>query len=140
MKRIFLLIVPVILIMLAFRPVNSHTVSGTVTDEKGNPLSSVNVKYKGTRQGTFTDATGKYSITISSSTGSLIFSALGYETIEMKISGKSVIDIAMKTETKVMNEVVVIGHGQGQAKKVKTLGNANQAYSSPVSSRGLYDS
>jgi Ca-activated chloride channel family protein len=58
----------------------------------------------------------------------------------MKISGKSVIDIAMKTETKVMNEVVVIGHGQGQAKKVKTLGNANQAYSSPVSSRGLYDS
>ena len=31
---------PIVLIMLAFRPVKSHTVSGTVTDEKGNPLSS----------------------------------------------------------------------------------------------------
>ncbi len=69
MKRILLLIMPVVLITLAFRPVKSHTVSGTVTDEKGNPLSSVNIKVKGTSQGTFTDAAGKYSITIAVGNG-----------------------------------------------------------------------
>ncbi|MBP7316349.1 MAG: carboxypeptidase-like regulatory domain-containing protein, partial [Chitinophagaceae bacterium] len=106
MKRIILLLMPIVLIMLAFRPVKSHTVSGTVTDEKGNPLSSVSVKYKGSSSGTFTDASGKYSFTISSSSGTLIFSTLGYQTVEMKVNGKAVIDIVLSSSKKELQEVI----------------------------------
>ena len=118
---------PIVLIMLAFRPVKSHTVSGTVTDEKGNPLSSVSVKYKGSSSGTFTDASGKYSFTISSSSGTLIFSTLGYQTVEMKVNGKAVIDIVLSSSKKELQEVIVTA--QGQAAQKRTLGNSNQVYS-----------
>ena len=118
---------PIVLIMLAFRPVKSHTVSGTVTDEKGNPLSSVSVKYKGSSSGTFTDASGKYSFTISSSSGTLIYSTLGYQTVEMKVNGKAVIDIVLSSSKKELQEVIVTA--QGQAAQKRTLGNSNQVYS-----------
>ena len=118
---------PIVLIMLAFRPVKSHTVSGTVTDEKGNPLSYVSVKYKGSSSGTFTDASGKYSFTISSSSGTLIFSTLGYQTVEMKVNGKAVIDIVLSSSKKELQEVIVTA--QGQAAQKRTLGNSNQVYS-----------
>ncbi len=130
MKRVLLLIMPVILIFLAFRPVNSLTVSGTVTDDKGNPLSSVSVKYKGTTQGVFTDVAGKYSITISSSTGTLIFSSLGYETIEQKVKGKSVIDIVLKAANVKMEEVVVTA--MAQQKSIKVRGMASMRSPSPL--------
>ncbi|HQZ50699.1 MAG TPA: von Willebrand factor type A domain-containing protein [Chitinophagaceae bacterium] len=134
MKRILLLIMPIILIMLAFRPVKSHTVSGTVTDEKGNPLSSVSVKYKGSSSGTFTDASGKYSFTISSSSGTLIFSTLGYQTVEMKVNGKAVIDIVLSSSKKELQEVIVTA--QGQAAQKRTLGYSTKSYNG----RGLVGS
>ncbi|MBK7288800.1 MAG: von Willebrand factor type A domain-containing protein [Chitinophagaceae bacterium] len=128
MKRILLLAMPVILIMLAFRPVKSHSVSGTVTDEKGNPLSSVSVKYKGSSNGTFTDASGKYNITIASSNGTLIFSALGYITVEQKVGGKSEINVVLKATNTVMQEVVVTG--MATKREMKSLGAPNQLYGS----------
>lgn len=118
---------PVILIVLAFRPVNSHTVTGTVTDEQGNPLSSVAVTYKGTKQGTVTNINGNYSITIASSTGTLVFSTIGFETVEQKVAGKSVINIIMKTQNAVMQEVVVTG--MASKKESKVLGYSNNVYS-----------
>ncbi|MEO5948489.1 MAG: von Willebrand factor type A domain-containing protein [Chitinophagaceae bacterium] len=128
MKRILLLIMPVVLIMLAFRPVKSHTVSGTVTDEKGNPLSSVSVKYKGSSHGTFTDASGKYSFIISSSSGTLIFSTLGYQTVKQKVNGNAVVNVVLKSEAAQLQEVIVTA--QGQAMQKKSLGYSTNAYNS----------
>lgn len=118
MKRILLLVIPVILIMLAFRPVNSHTVSGTVTDENGNPLSTVTVTYKGSTQGTTTDASGKYRITIGSGKGTLIFSAIGFKIQEHKVNGKNIVDVVLKADNVVMQEVVVIGYGTTEKKMI----------------------
>lgn len=118
MKRILLLVMPVILIMLAFRPVNSHTVSGTVTDENGNPLSTVTVTYKGSTQGTTTDASGKYRITIGSGKGTLIFSAIGFKTQEHKVNGKNIVDVVLKADNVVMQEVVVIGYATTEKKMI----------------------
>lgn len=126
MKRILLLIMPVVLIMLAFRPVKSHTVSGTVSDEKGNPLSSVSVKYKGSSNGTFTDAYGKYSFTISSSSGTLVFSALGYATVQQKVNGNAVVNVVLKSEAAQLQEVVVTG--MATKREMKSLGYSTQAY------------
>ena len=76
MKRLFILITPLILIMLAFRPIKSHTITGTVTDDKGSPVPLVSVMVKGGTQGTMSDAKGVYRITVSKSSAALIFSAV----------------------------------------------------------------
>jgi Ca-activated chloride channel homolog len=111
MKRILLLIAPVIFIMLAFRPVNSHTVTGNITDENGKPIPSVSILLKGTTQGTSSNAQGTYSLTISNSTGALIFSAVGFDSKEVKIKGSTTINVSLKTAGAALQEVVVTGYG-----------------------------
>ncbi|MGQ0738280.1 MAG: YfbK domain-containing protein [Bacteroidota bacterium] len=116
MKRILLMIMPVVLIFLAFRPVKTHTVSGTITDEKGSPVSYATVKAKGTTAGASADSKGVYRITVPNSGLTLQFSALGYETAEVNISGQSVINVTLKTAALKTQEVVVVGYG---GKKVR---------------------
>lgn len=115
MKRILLLIAPVIIVMLAFRPTNSHTVSGTITDDKGNPIPSVTVKVKGSGNAITSAATGKYTIILADKNGILVFSAIGFETKEVKIKGRSIIDIKLSALQAPLEEVVVTGMGQGRA-------------------------
>ena len=119
MKRILILIAPLILIMLAFRPVKSHTITGTITDEKGSPIPSASISMKGTTQGTMSDAKGVYRITISKSTGTLVFSAFGYTSAEENVNGRSTINVTMKGTTIKSQEVVVTKHYDGR--KVKTM-------------------
>ncbi len=76
---------PVVLIMLAFRPVKSITVSGTITDETGTPLPGVTVVIKGTRTGVSADHNGSYKIVVPNANGTLVFSGAGVETKEEKI-------------------------------------------------------
>lgn len=111
MKRILLLIAPIIIVMLAFRPINSFVVTGTVTDDKGQPLSTVSVVLKGSKLGTMTDAKGTYSLRLSSSTGTLSFSAIGFETTEVAIKNSNTINVSLKPSSKSMQEVVVVGYG-----------------------------
>lgn len=59
------------------------TVSGTVTDENGLSMPGVNVIEKGTTQGTTTDASGNYSLTVEDENTVLVFSFIGYETQEV---------------------------------------------------------
>jgi Ca-activated chloride channel homolog len=96
MKRLLILIAPVILILLAFRPVRSHTITGIITDEKGSPIPSASILVKGSTQATMSDAKGIYRMVVSNSSGTLIFSAPGYITVQENISGRSVINVSMK--------------------------------------------
>lgn len=112
MKRILLLIAPIIIVMLAFRPVNSFVVTGTVTDDKGQPLSIASVVLKGTKQGTMTDAKGTYSLSLPNSTGTLVFSAIGFETMEVKVKNSNTINVSMKSSSKSMQEVIITGYGK----------------------------
>lgn len=117
MKRILFMITPIVLILLAFRPINSHTVSGSITDEKGTPVSSVSITMKGSARATLSDAQGKYFITVANSTGTLVFSAIGFDSKEIKINGRSVINVTMKANNTNMQEVVVTAHGRAQSRK-----------------------
>ena len=111
MKRILILIAPIIFIMLAFRPVNSHNVTGTITDENGKPIPSASIMLKGTTQGTSSNAQGAYSLTISNSTGTLIFSAVGYDNKEVKLKASTTtINVTLKTAGTALQEVVVTGY------------------------------
>ncbi len=88
------------------------TITGTVTDASSKePMPGVSVFIKGTTVGTVTDLNGKYSIKTQNSSDLLVFSFVGYETVEIPVAGRSVIDVQLNVSTKQIEEVVVIGYG-----------------------------
>lgn len=126
------MIVPVVLILLAFRPVKSHTVTGKVTDETGAALAGVSVHVKGTSTGVSSDVNGSFRITAPGSNSTLVFSAAGYVTAEIKINGRTSISITLKAASQTMQEVVVVGMAQKQRKAV--TGSVSTLYGAPPSS------
>lgn len=132
MKRILVMIVPVVLILLAFRPVKSHTVTGKVTDETGAALVGVSVHVKGTNTGVSSDVNGSFRITAPGSNSTLVFSAAGYITTEIKINGRTTISITLKAASQTMQEVVVVGMAQKQRKAM--TGSVTTLYGAPPSS------
>ena len=106
-------------ILLHRRPVETvapeaaveKTISGKVTDEKGEALPGVSIILKGTQQGTSTDADGRYQITAPDGDPVLIFSFVGYLSQEKTIGSASVLDVQLATDTKSLQEVVVVGYG-----------------------------
>jgi len=85
------------------------TISGKVTDGTG-PLPGVSVVIKGTTNGTETDFDGKYSITASSG-DILIFRYLGYLSINKTIKSSNLIDVSMKEDANILDEIVIVGYG-----------------------------
>jgi TonB-linked SusC/RagA family outer membrane protein len=88
-----------------------EVVSGTVTaaDDK-SVLPGASVSLKGTRIGTTTDSKGKFSINAKANS-TLVFSFVGYKTIEIAIGGKSIINASLPTSDNDLDEVVVVGYG-----------------------------
>lgn len=85
-------------------------ITGTVTDEKGEPIIGANVVEKGTTNGTITDIDGKY--TLNDVSGEILtFSYIGYLTQEIPIRNESSISIKLIEDTQKLEEVVVIGYG-----------------------------
>lgn len=89
----------------------SKTINGKVVDENGDPLIGVTVSVKGQKGlDRITDVDGNFSLTTSSDV-TLVFSYVGYTTVTMKTSGQQNINIVMKTDTRLLDEVVAIGYG-----------------------------
>jgi TonB-linked SusC/RagA family outer membrane protein len=89
-----------------------RTVSGTVTDAStGDLMPGVNVIIKGTVLGALTGLDGKYSLTVSDPNAVLIFSFIGYNTLEQPVSGRATINVALTSATKALEEVIVTGYG-----------------------------
>jgi TonB-linked SusC/RagA family outer membrane protein len=88
----------------------SRLVKGLVQDEKGITMPGVNVTLKGTSTGVVTDVNGKYSISISGNE-MLIFSFLGYESQEIAVQKRTVINVVLLPTSKELGEVVVVGYG-----------------------------
>nr|WP_295925084.1 TonB-dependent receptor [uncultured Dyadobacter sp.] len=86
-------------------------VRGRVTSEKNEPLIGVNVIVKGTSTGTSTDAEGRFSLSAPDGGGTLIFSFIGYVSKEVEIGNQSEINVQLAADTKILNEVVVVGYG-----------------------------
>jgi TonB-linked SusC/RagA family outer membrane protein len=92
-------------------PQQQLTVSGKVTDEKGEPLPGVSVAIKGTMQGTITDVDGNYSLRNVPADATLVFSFLGMETQEITVDNQTRIDVTMRETAIALEEVVAIGYG-----------------------------
>lgn len=107
-----------------------NQVTGTITDEQGNPLPGVTVLIKGTTFGTLTDNTGKYILTDVTPKSVLVFSFVGSATQEIPVNNRNIIDVIMKEETIGLEEVVVIGYGS--QRKVDLTGSVETIKSAEI--------
>ena len=86
-------------------------VSGTVLDKDGAPVIGAGVVEQGTLNGTTTGADGTYILSVASDKSVLEFSCIGFETVQQTVGNRQVIDIQMQEDSKLLDEVVVIGYG-----------------------------
>jgi TonB-linked SusC/RagA family outer membrane protein len=94
-------------------------ITGSVRNEKLEPLPFVSVVLKNTQQGTLTGKDGSFSLMLKdTSNANLIFSFSGYEKQEVALKGRQMLDIILKTDVKALEEVVVIGYGEVTSKEV----------------------
>ncbi len=100
-----------LLLMPVWAIAQTVTVKGIVKDTQGETLLGVNVIEVGTSNGTITDLAGNFQLNVSAK-AKLRFSFIGYETIEISFTGNRQLNVVMKENTEVLNEVVVVGYGQ----------------------------
>ena len=110
-------------------------ISGTVTDEMGEPLIGVSVVEKGTSKGGITDFDGKYVIEVSSG-ATISFSYIGYVTQEKKATSK-IINVSLKPDSKTLEDVVVVGYGV--QKKSSVTGAISQVKAEDMENRTITD-
>ncbi|WP_221409907.1 TonB-dependent receptor [Reichenbachiella sp. MSK19-1] len=99
------------------------TVTGTVSDETGEPLPGATVLAKGTTVGTVTDLDGKFTINVSES-ATLVVSFVGYVSQEVQVSGRSTISVLLEPDFTSLDEIVVVGYGS--VKKADLTGSVTQ--------------
>jgi len=105
------LIISMIAILLFAMQVQAQiTVTGKVTDELGEELPGVSILEKGTTNGTMTMVDGTFTINVSDSLSTLIFSYIGLETIEEKIIGRSIVNVSLNNSSGDIEEVVVTAY------------------------------
>jgi len=89
-----------------------RTVTGRIIDQATNhPIAGVNVSLKGGTTTVVTDAEGQYSITVPSNQSVLVFSYVGYASLEKPVGSEPTLSLAMSNNQKSLDEVVVIGYG-----------------------------
>ncbi|MEI6949045.1 TonB-dependent receptor [Paraflavisolibacter sp. H34] len=115
----------------------AHPVTGVVTNEKGEPLSGVTVRVKGSGLATTTDAKGLFRLDLPTGKEVLEFSSVGFKPRELAIGGKATLNVRLEETASTLNDVVVIGYGTAKRKdltgSISTVKAADIALS-PVSS------
>ena len=127
---------PLLLIVCALWAISAlaqtRNITGTVTDDAGDPMPGVAVLIKGTSNGTSTDIDGKY--TLKANQGAILeFSYIGYLTQTVTVGERSVINISMKEDIKALDEVVVVAYGT--QKKSSITGAISQVNSADLAKR-----
>jgi TonB-linked SusC/RagA family outer membrane protein len=114
----------------AMQPETKKTVSGTVTDDQGEPLVGASVREKGTGNGTVTDADGNFSLAVSEN-ATLQVSFIGYITQEVSAprDGKP-LPVRLSEDELALEEIVVVGYGT--QKKVNLTGSISTMKTSDI--------
>jgi len=101
-----------LLLLFAITGFAQVKVTGLVkgADNNGGSLPGATVSIKGTASAVTTDINGKYSINAPKD-GTLVFTFIGYLPQEIKVDGKTTINVTLASDTKGLNEVVVVGYG-----------------------------
>lgn len=98
-----------------------RTVSGRVSDEKGEFLIGVTVQEKGTSNGAMTDPDGQYRLELTTEEPVLVISCIGYVTQEIPVGNRTLIDVALAEDISELDEIVVVGYGT--QRKISVVGS-----------------
>ena len=109
-KRQWILTLCMMLATWAWAQQGNITVTGQVVDQQNEPLIGVTVQVVGQQGGTVTDFDGNYSIKVAPN-GTLKFTYVGYQEQTIAVGGKTTINVMMKDDAELLQEVVVVGYG-----------------------------
>lgn len=124
-KKIFRCISFLLLFIAGTASVYADTVRGTVVDDTGEPLIGATIALKGGSAATASDIDGNYSLQVPDlKTAVLKVSYVGYLPQEIKVNGRSTVDVTLQTNAEQIEEVVVVGYGQ--QKKASVVGAITQ--------------
>lgn len=131
MKKQLLLLISKCFILLLVNPLYypsdlyaQISISGKVKDIKNEPIPGVSVRIKGTNNGSTTNINGEFSLNISSVQGVLVFTSIGYSTLEVPLDTRKQYEVILKEDNQFLNEVVVTA--LGIKREEKSLGFAAQ--------------
>ncbi|WP_170309854.1 SusC/RagA family TonB-linked outer membrane protein [Seonamhaeicola maritimus] len=116
-----------VLLFSSFTVVNlqaQNKISGVVKDAGGLPLPGVSVIQKGTTRGASTDFDGNYTLELTSGDEILVFSYIGFKTIEIPVNGQTTINVTLDEDIESLDEVVIVGYGT--QKKESVVGAISQ--------------
>jgi TonB-linked SusC/RagA family outer membrane protein len=108
--RVLLTVIGVLLLAVVTQAQTLKITGKVISGDDQTPVPGISVLIKGTTSGTQTDLNGAFSIQASGS-DILVFKALGYQTQEIPVKGKTVIDVTLKSDIRNLNEVLVVGYG-----------------------------
>ncbi|MFC4874142.1 TonB-dependent receptor plug domain-containing protein [Negadavirga shengliensis] len=91
-------------------------ITGVVTTPNGEPLSGVIVLLKDTTVGEVTDENGRFSINVPENDGVLVFSFIGFHTVERSFDGSGEINVTMMENIDDLDEFVVVGYAEQRKK------------------------
>jgi Ca-activated chloride channel family protein len=128
MRYILLISFALLITFLSFRNYQEFTIHGIVTDTNdGTPLAGVTVKLKGTRTATVTDKDGRFTVTATSARVTLVFMYIGYDQLELNVTGGSKeIVVSLKQSSHKSEEVVVTGVSTRRKKDLKESAAASE--------------
>jgi TonB-linked SusC/RagA family outer membrane protein len=113
-----LLFVPIFFLFCGFVSAQQRTITGKVVDSNNEDLIGVTVQVKGTTIGVLSGIDGSYSIQIPTENSTLIFSYIGYSTVEIASGNQSVINVTMEEEATMLEEVIVTGYSTERKKDI----------------------
>ncbi|WP_341226431.1 TonB-dependent receptor [uncultured Arcticibacterium sp.] len=99
-----------LLTLLSISPLLAQ-ISGKVLSQEGDELPGVSISIKGTTTGTTTDPNGNYSLNGTTPSSTLVFSYIGFQSQEVQVGSRSIINITLEDDNKALEEVVVVGYG-----------------------------
>ena len=112
-----LIFCPLLLLLSSWATAQKITVTGRVTDEKGQSLPGVSVILKNSKTGTNTDVNGKYTLNANGN-DVLVFSIIGFVKQEIPVNGQTGINVTLIEAPQSLNEVVVVGYGTQKRRDV----------------------
>ncbi|WP_405370771.1 SusC/RagA family TonB-linked outer membrane protein [Nonlabens sp. Asnod2-A12] len=115
----------------------TSTITGKVVSTEGEELLGVSVSIKGTSTGTSTDFNGDYTITVPNAEAVLMFSSIGYTTLDVPVNGQTVINVTLQDDLALLDQVVVIGYGS--AKKSDLTGSVSSVSSKELNQFPVLD-
>ncbi|RXF68805.1 SusC/RagA family TonB-linked outer membrane protein [Arcticibacter tournemirensis] len=137
MKKRLLTLVMSMVFMIVQVMAQQKTVTGRVTSaDDGSPLPGVSVKVRGTSAGASTDVDGRFSIKVSSGQV-LVFSFVGSVPQERTVGKDNVINVRLSSDSKTLNEVVVVGYGT--QKKANLTGSVSTVDTKVLQARPITD-